>query len=54
MNQLNHFYVEIYYSVDGHDWSEVEGFLHEADFSAYLKRNHDRIRKFKRVQKVVA
>jgi len=54
MTQLNHFYVEIYYSVNGHDWSEIEGFLHEADFSGYLKRNHDRIRKFKRVQKVVA
>lgn len=48
---LNHFYVEIHYSVNGQDWSEVEGFLHEADFSGYLKRNHERIRKFKRIKK---
>lgn len=47
-------YVEIFYSVDGQNWSEVEGFLNEADFSGYLKRNHDRIRKFRRIKKVMA
>ena len=54
MDTLAHFRVEIYYSVNGQEWSEIEGFLHESDFSGYLKRNHDRIRKFKRVQKVLA